>query len=683
MTADPPDLARGGRKESLDRYRSIIEAVQDGVFVIDLDGTITYVNDSLCRLTGRDRDELLGATFETLVESALVGPAAYDRFTTAVDTLAESDAREQRLTFDIAGNEDRVVDVRISKHRRDDGTGDIVGVVRDVTERERRARAAEQKQEVLASLYRVGADASLTFEQKAERILAIGCEFLDLPYGFLTRVEEDVQQIVHAVGDHELLQPDESAPVEKSYCRRTIQSDDLVGMQDAKTELGANDPAYELFELGCYIGTKVLVGETLYGTFCFAAPHDRDREFTSGEREVVKLLGQWAGYELERQRFEARLEGLHQISQRLLVAETTGEVAETAVRMSAELFDLPVTAYWEYDSGDDVLRPLAETDDAVRIVGEAPTFERGEGLVWESFDSGEIRSYGDVTERSGTYNPETELRSEIHVPCGDHGIITSAATEPRAFDDVDVESLRLLGALMVEAVTAVKREEQLVERGEALQRQNERLEEFAHLVAHDLRNPLAGAMGSLEVARETNDEKFFELAAQSLDRMENLVDELLAIARGDRQAVNERTLSLHSTVEEAWSYMDAPEATLSVDGHLGEIRADETRLLRLFGNLFRNSVEHGGDDVTVEVGLLADAEGFYVVDDGPGLSEEIRTAILESSDGAQITETGIGLMSITDVVEEHGWELSVPDTDGGARFEIRTGEQPAGTEDGQ
>jgi len=225
------------------------------------------------------------------------------------------------------------------------------------------------------------------------------------------------------------------------------------------------------------------------------------------------------------------------------------------------------------------------------------------------------------------------------------------------------------------AITAVKRKQQLAERGEALQRQNERLQEFADVVAHDLRNPLTGAVGFLEIARKTNESQHFERVEQSLDRMEELIDELLMIARGDRQATNVQTYQIQPLVAEAWSYTDAPNATLSVDDPLGEIQADETRLLQLFGNLFRNSVEHGGDDVTVEVGLLADDTGFYVADDGPGFSDDSRTEIEELGETDELSGTGIGLMSVTDVVEAHGWGLTVPDMEQGARFEIRTGEQ--------
>ncbi len=675
MRPDPHNDVLGDSEESTSTYQAIIEAVRDGVFVVNLDGTITYVNDALCSLTEHDRDELLGESFDTLIESQLVQAEEFERFVTAIDGLADGEIQDKTLTFEIGQEPKRVVDVRVSIHIHDDGDNDVVGVVRDVTERERRARAAERKQEVLAKLYQVGAEDALTFDQKAERILSIGCEYLNLPFGFLSRIEEDTQEIVHTVGEHTLLQPDETAPLDQSYCRKTIQGDDLVGMQDAQAELGEDDPAYELFDLGCYIGTKVMVGENLYGTFCFAAPHNRDREFNAGEREVVKLLGQWAGYELSRQRFEERLQGLHEISQQLLAAETTTDVAKITIEGVMDLFDLPVSAFWEYDASDDVLRPVAETDEAVRIVGEAPTFTRGDALLWESFDSGEIQQYEDLTEQPESYDSETPLRSEVHVPCGNHGVIISSATEPRAFDEIDIESLRLLEALVTEAITAVKREEQLAERGEALQRQNDRLEEFADVVAHDLRSPLTGAIGFLEVVRETNESQHFDRVEQSLDRMEGLINELLLIARGERQAVNIRSHRLQPILEEAWSYTDAPKATLSVDDPLGEIQADETRLLQLFGNLFRNSVEHAGDDVTVEVGPLADEEGFYVADDGPGFSEKSRTEFEALGEIDETSAAGIGLMSVTDVVDAHGWELSVPATDQGARIEIRTGEQ--------
>jgi len=247
-----------------------------------------------------------------------------------------------------------------------------------------------------------------------------------------------------------------------------------------------------------------------------------------------------------------------------------------------------------------------------------------------------------------------------------------SSTEKRAFDGIDRNTMRLLGALVREGLIAADREEQLVARSAALQRQNERLEEFASLVAHDLRNPLTGAISSLEVAQETNDAEWFERTEQSLWRMNELVDELLAIARGNRQDVVKVDVSLSALVAEAWSHVDASDASLTVADGTRAIRADETRLLQLFGNLFRNSVEHAGEDVNIEVGLLPDGNGFYVADDGPGLPEDVEGAFREYDEVGTMTTGGIGLVSVIDVVDAHGWDVSVSNTGDGVRFEIET-----------
>lgn len=648
-------------------YEAVFREIEDAVFLIDIERTnddYTFIfcrnNASHQQLTGFSKEELRGQTPRELLgdDQGRDVAANYRRCVERKETI------EYQETLDLPSGTSHW-QTKLTPITDDGQVTQIVGIARDVTQRVKRETA-------LRRLYEAAADTDHSFEEKIRRILEVGREYLDLPYGFFTVIDEKTQRVKHAVGDHELLQPGASAPLEEAYCRKTIQSEDLVSMEDARAELGSDDPAYERFGLNCYVGTKVLVGGDLYGTFCFAAPSARNRSFTDDEREIVKLLGQWTGYELERQQFEDRLRGLHQVSQQLLLADTADEAARIAVETGRDLFDLPMTACWEYDPGEELLRPLARTEECLQVIGETPTFERGEALIWEAFDSNEVRVYEEIRDRREIYNTETPLHSEIHVPLGDHGVIISGATEPRAFDEIDIKSLRLLGTLVREALTAVEREQALAERGEALQRQNERLEEFVGVLVHDLRNPLAGAIGALEVARETNEERFFARTEQSLERMDDLIQELLEIARGERQAVNARDLSLDTIVEEAWSYIDAPKATLSTSGDLGRIHADETRLLQLFANLFRNSVEHASDDVTVEVGHLAENEGFYVADDGPGLPTDVREAFRDFGLGGSPADPGIGLASVVDIVDAHGWNLSLPDADDGARFEIRT-----------
>ncbi|QLH76932.1 PAS domain-containing protein [Halosimplex rubrum] len=76
---------------------------------------------------------------------------------------------------------------------------------------------------------------------------------------------------------------------------------------------------------------------------------------------------------------------------------------------------------------------------------------------------------------------------------------------------------------------------------------------------------------------------------------------------------------------------------------------------------------------TVRVGTLDDDAGFFVEDDGPGIPPERRERALAY--GTEDDEGGYGLAIVRTTVEAHGWRLSVTESDeGGARFEVRTGE---------
>ena len=99
------------------------------------------------------------------------------------------------------------------------------------------------------------------------------------------------------------------------------------------------------------------------------------------------------------------------------------------------------------------------------------------------------------------------------------------------------------------------------------------------------------------------------------------------------------------------------------------IYADETRLQRLLENLFRNAIEHAGDDVTLRVGRLDD--GFFVEDDGLGIPPEQREKVLKAGYSSDEEGTGLGLSIVKTIADAHGWSLSLAEgREGGARFEV-------------
>jgi PAS domain S-box-containing protein len=199
-----------------------------------------------------------------------------------------------------------------------------------------------------------------------------------------------------------------------------------------------------------------------------------------------------------------------------------------------------------------------------------------------------------------------------------------------------------------------------------LRRQNERLEEFASVVSHDLRNPLSVAKARTELMENEH----APAVERSLERMESIIDDVLTLARHGQSVDETAPVSLGGLVERCWNHVDTSEATLSVDSDL-PFRCDRGRTSQLLENLIRNSVEHAGPDVTITVGQLDDGDGFYVEDDGPGIPDSERKSVFEHGYTTTQDGTGFGLNIVAEIAEAHGWSVSVTDgSDGGARFEF-------------
>ncbi|SEA07943.1 GAF domain-containing protein [Haloplanus vescus] len=255
-----------------------------------------------------------------------------------------------------------------------------------------------------------------------------------------------------------------------------------------------------------------------------------------------------------------------------------------------------------------------------------------------------------------------------------YGTLCFADDDPRGMTFTDSE--RTFVELLTRWVS-YELEERMAR--EDLERQNDRLAEFASIVSHDIRNPLNVAKGKLQVAQETDDPTHLDEVADALDRMEQLVTGLLDLAKQGSVIESVEEVRLSDVVEDAWANVATDGATLTVDDD-GLVEADPGRFLQLLENLIRNSIEHCAtpDTLTVHVGVLTN--GFYVADTGPGIDPEEREAIFErghTTGGG----SGLGLTIVRAVADAHGWTIDVTNAaDGGARFEFSGVERPADPE---
>jgi signal transduction histidine kinase len=256
----------------------------------------------------------------------------------------------------------------------------------------------------------------------------------------------------------------------------------------------------------------------------------------------------------------------------------------------------------------------------------------------------------------------------------------------------------LIGALLVarfrraarrlverEAETARIRREAEADhmRGEAARLQAEslaRIGEMAAVVAHEVRNPLAGVKGVLQIvsqrfAPDAGELQALQEATSRLDSLATLTEELLLFARP--APPQRRHVSLLALAMSTRQLVQADGAlaglVIEVSGDPGELEADPLQLRRAILNLVRNAAEATGGKgrVAIEVRDRAGHVELSVSDSGPGVPEELRERVFEPFFTTRARGSGLGLAIVRRTVEGHGGavvaEAAAP---GGASFRI-------------
>ena len=297
-----------------------------------------------------------------------------------------------------------------------------------------------------------------------------------------------------------------------------------------------------------------------------------------------------------------------------------------------------------------------------------------------------------------------------------YGVLGVCADQPDAFDEREHDVFTELGRTIGRAVSSIRAQERLRLREQELLAHNDRLDRFASVVSHDLRNPLNVILGRVEYMRRDGDEEQLDAIGRAGNRMEDIIEDLLALSRVGQSVDDLEPVSVAATATDSWQTvaMDGAEFQLRVPEAV-TVDADRDRLMNVFENLFRNAVEHGStspdsnarrnavehgstspqsqapedadsaerDDasLTVRVGMLGTAAtdeagpqaGFFVADDGDGIPADERDEIFDHGYTTNATGTGFGLSIVQEIVQAHGWSISVSESaEGGARFEIRT-----------
>lgn len=178
----------------------------------------------------------------------------------------------------------------------------MVWTLQDVTEKRRAEKALIKNEQVIRDLYKVSSNRFFSFNEKIDRILSLGCDRFELPYGILSEIdaENNSYHISHYFSQLDELLPTElEMPLSETFSSLIMETQLPLAIQDVENSDLLGHPAHDKLPLRGYIGTPVYVNSELYGTLNFSGPDPSKSRFTQSDNDLVSLMAQWVGAEME------------------------------------------------------------------------------------------------------------------------------------------------------------------------------------------------------------------------------------------------------------------------------------------------------------------------------------------------------------------------------------------------
>ena len=317
----------------------------------------------------------------------------------------------------------------------------------------------------------------------------------------------------------------------------------------------------------------------------------------------------------------------------------------------------------------------------------------GPVVVPDASRDGRLRDHPSVTGETGRVR--FYASHQLTTPDGTVvGTLCVVDEEPRVLTPGQERALASLAARVVDALELELSTRRLATLGARLAAADERLASFAGQVSHDLKNPLTAVTMSLEMAREEAGEvegaellvSLLDRAVRGADRMQHMIDDLTAYARGGAapQVVEVDLSALVGEVLEDLGPLLGP-AVIECEG-LPIVPADRAQLGTVLHHLVANALKFTRDGADPQIGITAEQVGdqwrIEVTDNGRGVPEEKRDQVFEPFVRVDKTVpgTGVGLATCRRIVEAHGGRIGLTEAPGGGStvwFELPAGPAPS------
>lgn len=197
-----------------------------------------------------------------------------------------------------------------------------------------------------------------------------------------------------------------------------------------------------------------------------------------------------------------------------------------------------------------------------------------------------------------------------------------------------------------------------------LEKQNKALNEYAHMVSHDLKAPLRSIDALLNwfiednaAILDDNNKKSLQLILSNVEKMDLLIKGILDYSSIDNQDIVNRKIDLNLLMEDIFRTIFIPDhVEIHINNKLPKVFGNDFRFKQLFQNLIQNAIKYNNKEkANIEIGSEENEEEikFYIKDNGIGIPEKYQQKIFEIFSKLENNDhsTGIGLSIVKKIVD--------------------------------
>ncbi|CDM96697.1 response regulator [Limnospira indica] len=291
-------------QDSEERYRLMAEYSTDLITHHSRRGLIRYASPACSLLLGYEPESLIGQH-----PSKFFHPDDLNTLSKTLEIVL-SQKVSYTLTYRIRHKNGEYIwfetTSRAIYHPETGRVQEILGVSRDISDRKQREQELQDSEASIRSLYQITSSRHLDWQEQLQQILKLGCDKFHLEVGIINQIlnldtPQPSAQIMAGIDPNNSWSFGDNFDLNNPLILATLKAENPLIFESV---LVSGFPSYadeNCWQIEAYMAIPIKVYGQVYGTLCFWSQNPLNEPFRAVDQELLKLMAQWIGSEIERQ----------------------------------------------------------------------------------------------------------------------------------------------------------------------------------------------------------------------------------------------------------------------------------------------------------------------------------------------------------------------------------------------